>query len=349
MRILIAALSLSLCFVSGARGQTASPQDLRKLSNEELVEEAKAARASTGPSYTSTRASLPIKAVDRRTLLRVMAERGIYQPFAAVFTAAQSFGDAGNGAVPAAQTTVQTETLGRIAWESEHYGSGPDQKYHPDFSFGGNIGFTPALVLVNLTNQGTAVPPGARPTLQNAFEWDISPRLNVPIFSKGEVSAIATLGQTLLTSDVTSFKQGDNTTLVATRVSNSVGRAAIFGEYGAQFRMFSQSDLFQTHSEKSYLTPAFTISAGLRQDTRFRKDGDLAAYNNPERRYFFRFFISLSNIIRQKQVGDTSDPITLNFSVDYDKPVSDARVPAATRYTVSSNIDIMKLFHPSAQ
>lgn len=348
MKRSVALLFLSICFCSVINAQDATFNDARKLTNAELIRQAKSAGGKGGAVFTGTVANLEGKRTDPQLLYRVMAERGLYQPFAAVFTAAESFGDAGNGAVPAAQNGLQTETLGRIAWESEHYG-GSSTVFHPDFSFGGNIGFAPTMVLVNLTNQGTAVPPKARPMLQNAFEWDVSPRLNVPIFSKGEISGLATLGQALLVSDVSSFKQGDNTTIVATPVTNNTGRAAIFFETGAQFRLFSQTDLFQTHSEKSYLTPAFSASAGFRDDTRFRKEGDLAAYDNPQRRYFFRMFISLTNIVRQKEQGSNSDPISVNFSVDYDKPVADSRVPAATRYTISSNVDIMKLFHPSAQ
>ena len=349
MRILASVLLVCSCCAATAIAQDASLDSLRALSSVELVQEAKGAGSSRNATFIATSSSLAGKAVDPKLLYRVLREKGLYEPFGAVFVAAQTFGDAGSAAVPAAQTSLQTETLGRIAWESEHYWSSATQQHYPDFSFGGNIGFTPTLTLVNLTNQGTAVLPGARPTLQNAFEWDLTPRVNIPVFSKGEVSGFITLGQTLLTSDVISFKQSDGTTLVATLVSNNTGRAAIFSEYGAQFRLFNQTELFQTHLEKSYLTPAFSFAAGNRRDGRFNKSGDLADYDKPEQRYFFRMFISLSKVIRQKQQGDTADPITLDFAVDYDRPVSDSRVPAATRYTISSNVDVMKLFRPGAQ
>ena len=107
--------------------------------------------------------------------------------------------------------------------------------------------------------------------------------------------------------------------------------------------MFNQEDLFQTHTQKSYLTPAFSTSAGLRNDNRFNKAGDLAQYNAPEKRWFFRMVVNLVGIVRQKSQGDASDPFNLKFGVDYDRPRHDARVPAATRYIVSSDIDIMKL------
>src|SRR5450755_3628610 len=46
----------------------------------------------------------------------------VYEPFGAVFDLLGSFNDAGNGAYPSAQSGIQTEVLGRVDWESEHYG-----------------------------------------------------------------------------------------------------------------------------------------------------------------------------------------------------------------------------------
>jgi hypothetical protein len=53
--------------------------------------------------------------------------------------------------------------------------------------------------------------------------------------------------------------------------------------------------------------------------------------------------VNLVGIARQKSTGEAADPFTLKFGVDYDRPRHDARVPAATRYIISSDIDVMKL------
>jgi hypothetical protein len=350
MHRFLLAICLLAFYGASMKAEQATVEHLRQLSNIELLDAAKDAHSVKTHVFSLTSGPHANKTVNRKDLFAVLKERGIYEPFGAVFNAAATFGDAGTNGVPAAQTdTIQTKTLGVIDWESEHYhsprvSSGDDgfKLFRPEFSFGGRIGFAPALILVDLANGGTPVTPGARPMLQEAFVWDIAPRVNLPVFSKGELSALGRIGQTFLTSDVSSFKQGD-ASIVATPVNNNLGRAAVFYETGLEFRMFNQEDLFQTHLQKSYLTPAFTTSAGIRNDNRFNKDGALAQYNAPEKRWFFRMVVNLVGIVRQKAQGDTADPFNLKFGVDYDRPRHDARVPAATRYIISSDIDIMKL------
>src|SRR5437660_6438369 len=132
-------------------------EDVRKLDNVELLQSAKEARAAGTRMFSAT--SLSGKNVDRTLLFTILKERGLYEPFGAVLNAAATFGDAGTNGVPAAQTdTIQTKTLGVVDWESEHYFASKlspgDDKYNPhqpDFSFGGRIGFAPALLLVDLT------------------------------------------------------------------------------------------------------------------------------------------------------------------------------------------------------
>ena len=240
MRLWIRAFALlfflSACLPSSAQ---VSKDDLRKLSNVELLKAAQDAHATKARTFSIKSGTHINKTADRKDLLDVMKERGVYEPFGAVFTAAATFGDAGTNGVPAAQTdTIQTKTLGVVEWESEHYFSPKVSSdntafklFRPEFSFGGRIGFAPELVLVNLTNGGTAVTPGARPMLQEAFVWDVGPRLNLPVFSKGELSALGRVGQTFLATDVSSFKQGD-ANIVATPVNNNLGRAAVLYEKG---------------------------------------------------------------------------------------------------------------------
>jgi hypothetical protein len=144
----------------------------------------------------------------------------LYQPFGAVFDLLGSFNDAGSGAYPAAQSGIQTEVLGKIEWASEHYGykntlsGGSTIGYEKklDFSFGGAIGIYPALVLENLSSTTTTIlQPLARPMFQDAFQWEIGPRINRPLFLHGEASLFVNFGQNFLINQVTSFKQGDNT------------------------------------------------------------------------------------------------------------------------------------------
>src|SRR6266446_1319398 len=271
---------------------------------------------------------------------------GTYSTFGAVFDVSGAFGDAGNGSVPAAQTTIQTETVGLIKFESAHYGSvaDTDKGHHPDFSFGGTVGLYPTLVLENLSSTtATITQPNARPMFQDAFRWSLGPSLNVPIFDHGEGSLFIDLGQNFLVSQVSSFKQG-NDSIVATPVNNGVGRAAIFWEGGVQVRLLNVA-ISQAHSDKqSFLLPGFQIATGYRHDSRFNKSGDLATYDNPTARFFLRFFVSLNNILDQRTAGKPNQPMSFKFGVDYEKPISESRIPSATRYIVSADVDILKLF-----
>jgi hypothetical protein len=276
---------------------------------------------------------------------------GTYSTFGAVFNVSATFGDAGAGSVPSAQNSIQTEAQGVISFESTHFGfvANNDKSHHPDFSFGGTVGLYPALVLENLSSSNTTVSqPNARPMFQSAFRWSLGPNLNFPIYDHGEAGIFVNLGQNFLVNQVSSFKQGD-ATIVATPVSNSVGRAAMFWEVGAQTRLLNVA-LSQAHIDKqSFLLPEFQLATGYRHDTRFRKSGDLGAYNNPEGRFFFRFFVSLNNIIDQRSSGTPNQPISFKFGVEYERPISDSRVPSATRYTVSADVDILKLFSPTSK
>lgn len=280
---------------------------------------------------------------------------GTFEPFGAVFDVLASFGDAGSGSVPSAQSGIQTQLFGNIKWESEHFGyqntaSGGQVGYVKkiDFSFGGEIGLYPALVLENLTSTtATIAQPKARPMFQDAFHWTIGPNMNFLQWAHGESTAFADLGQNFLINEVTSFKQGDDT-ITATPVSNGVGRAAIFYEAGLQTKILA-SPIWVAHDDKiSNLAPLFSIATGIRKDTRFTASGDLAGYNHSQERFFFRFFINLTKVVSYTDETKPASPASVRFGVDMDRPILEERVPTATRFFVSADFDIMKVFRPTA-
>lgn len=280
---------------------------------------------------------------------------GTYEPFGAVFNAMASFGDAGSGSVPSAQSGIQTQVFGDVTWESQHFGfknttDGGQVGYKEkvDFSFGGGLGLYPALVLENLTSTtATITQPNARPMFQDAFRWSIGPNMNFLQFSHGESTAFVDMGENFLVDEVTSYKEGDDT-ITATPVSNNASRAAAFYEAGLETRILAVP-IWVAHEDKiSNLAPLFLMAVGVRKDTRFSASGDLVGYDHPQDRLFYKFFIDLTKIVSYTDETKPASTASLQFGVDYEKPVIEQRIPAATRIFISANVDIMKVFRPSA-
>jgi hypothetical protein len=324
-------------------------QSLPRPQRFELLRAVLATRPNADGSATVTVSGAQVT-VDPAAVKEQAKADGTYSTFGAVFDVSGAFGDAGSGAVPSAQTTIQSEAIGIIKFESAHYWSvaDNDKSHHPDLSFGGTIGLYPTLVLENLSSAtATISAPNARPMFQDAFRWSLGPNLNIPIFDHGEASVFTDLGQNFLVSETSSFKQGSDS-IVATPVNNNAGRAAMFWEGGIQMRLLNVA-ISQAHSDKqSFLLPGFQIATGYRRDNRFNKSGDLETFDNPTARFFLRFFVSLNNILDQRTAGKPNQPMSFKFGIDYEKPISDNRVPSATRYLVSADVDILKLFRPSS-
>jgi hypothetical protein len=274
-----------------------------------------------------------------------------YEPFGATFDVAASFGDTGGNGIPSAQNSIQTEALGQIQFESEHflydYSKCLDRK--PTISFGGTVGLRPALVMENLSSMTATINnPKNRPMFQDAFGWTLGPKINFALTHMTQLTGFANLGENYLISQVTSFKQGDDT-ITATPVSNNVGQSAIYWETGIEWK-YLNTDVANAYLNKTdVLDPPFSISVGYKHDSRFNHAGDLAGFTNPEGRLFFRFSVGLNKIGNWS--GDQVDPgkgYTFKFGVDYERPTSDSKMPTATRYYVSANIDVLKVFKPSA-
>jgi hypothetical protein len=267
-----------------------------------------------------------------------------------------SFGDAGAKGIPSAQNSIQPEALGQVEFESEHFGfdwarcSNLTISHRPTFSFGGKIGLVPALVMENLSTSSTTplMNPKNRPMFQDAFGWNLTARINVATSHFSQFDAFSTLGEDYLLSQVTSFKQGDDT-ITATPVSNNVGQSALYWETGVQWK-YLNTDIINAYNNKTdILNPPFDISTGYRQDGRFKGVGDLAGFLNPEKYIFLRFTVGLDKIVNWS--GDQVLPgkgYTFKFGIDYERPIGDGNMPTATRYYVSANIDVMKIFKPSA-
>jgi len=163
------------------------------------------------------------------------------------------------------------------------------------------------------------------------------------------LTAFANLGESYLVSQVSSFKQGDDT-ITAVPVSNNVGQSAVFVESGLEWK-YLNTDIANAYLNKvDALEPPFAIAAGFKRDSRFNQEGDIAKLDAARDRVFMRFTVGLNNI--GNWTGDQVSPgkgFTFKFGVDYERPMIRAGMPTSTRYYVSANINLVNLFKPSNQ
>jgi hypothetical protein len=297
---------------------------------------------------------------------RLLAKQGLGEPFGAILDTGATFAAAGNNEVPNARDSTDTEVRGVIRWESKHFREDYARRW--DWSFGGQIGFTPALTLVQVRKVAAAAgetaasanrlqtladaPVPADPTLDTpnpqvlfrpAFIWDFAPRFNLQLRDNFELSAFVRAGQTRLWSATESFKRGSDS-YVAEAIPNRTGSAESFFESGLELRLYDV-DLDVAHHEKSYVNPAFSLSAGYRLDDRFQRSGELLQkYDRPRDRWFYRLTINLNKVLQPRKQGEQSETFAFRFSVDHDHGVYESRIPQGTKYTFSTGIDIVKLF-----
>ena len=273
-----------------------------------------------------------------------------YNNFGATLNVAASFGDTGANGIPSAKNTIDTEALGQVEFESDHffYDYTKCLSRHPTFSFGGLVGLQPALVMENLTSTtATITIPKNRPMFQDAFGWNLIGRMNVATSQLSQVAVFVDFGGKYLISQVSSFKQGD-ATITANPVANQVGQSATYWETGIEWKYLNTPIANAYLNKTDVLTPPFAISVGYKHDNRFNRAGDLGSFSKPEARFFFRFAVGLNKIKNWSgQEVEPSKGYTFKFGIDYERPVSDSKMPVSTRYYVSGNFDIMKIFKPS--
>lgn len=320
-------------------------KQLADASNQALLDAYQTAVEDGASPEDPVNVSIPNKpaiTVRLKALKQVLSKRGLLEPFAAVFNGALALAATGNSSVRSAQDAIQPQFRGTIDWESEHFAGDNGWSKYAHFSFGGTFGYAPIMLLTDLQKNDAAQPGPPRPLFQQGLVWDITPRLNTRAFDEGEFSIFGRFGQSWYTSEVTSFKAGDDT-IVATVTNNNVNRAATFWETGAEFRIFNKP-LHIIHGEKSYITPKFSVSGGFRDDTRFKRAGEISDYDTPESRTFVRFLVTLDKVLFPKTQDQPQSFFSASFGVDYERPLDDDRVPAATRLLFKSDFDLFKLF-----
>ncbi len=307
----------------------------------------------------------------RRSLHSIMDHRGLRQIFAASLVSGVVFGDVGNpgsgaktvgaastsatpsstaSATVAASSANNTSATAHIIWESQHFGS---DSHSVDMSFGGKFGFQPALTLVKPDTSGqqstsqpntTATTTEAQPAFQQAFIWNIAPRFNFHIGERSELTVSPTLGQIRLNSQSQIIEDGNGKGSLYIGLDNGAGKAELYYEYAAAYRIYD-NPLHIIHEEQSQLAPVFDASFGFRRDDRFRRAGQLVAFDHPQNRFFFRFMVNgLKVIDRRAEAAANTKPFSVDFGVEYEQhwlgPSSG--IPSATKIIIRGNLDLLK-------
>ena len=267
--------------------------------------------------------------------------RGLNQLFSAVLNAGAIVGNGRNTGEEAA-SDKSTEAAAHLVWESVHFGD--DGPSRVDFSAKGRVGFLPALTLVE-----DAAPPAAsqdkdmQTAYQEAFVWDIGARVNFQIRTRtaSEVSLVAKAGQTVIGTGSVLVEKGGQSRLFLP-VGNGAGSSEWFYESGIEYNLYG-SDLDVVHGEGSVVSPLFYLGFYLRKDNRFKKEGDLATFDSPDRRGVFRFMLDALKVVDKRELGQPPRTFALGFGVEHEFPFgSGTKVPSGTKLVFRGDIDLLR-------
>ena len=87
----------------------------------------------------------------------------------------------------------------------------------------------------------------------------------------------------------------------------------IFGSQIGNVGFDDSLDLF--HIDKSSLNPMFFAAFGVKHDARFKGQGVLASFNDPEFRFIYAIAVDALNVVRP---GSSDKPFSLMVPVDYE-------------------------------
>lgn len=289
-----------------------------------------------------------------------LKKHNLTQLFSAVLVSGPMFGDTGEVAKTINDKSADFGALSTILWQSAHFGN-EDEWGKWDYSLGGRVGLQPVLTIVKAedtetTGGETPATKGRRlaeageeeaaaepePEHQQALGWTMGIAANRRVSNYAEVSLGAKVGGSYLVSSPLLVDRGVRDSYVAVNVQNGTGRTAWLWEVGAEVNMFN-APLGVLHIAKDLLSPQLSAGIAVRRDSRFKKDGDLLGFDDPEWRLVYRFMLDAVTVIDRRQVGEDAKPFTFGFGVEYERSLKgSASVPSATRFILRGNVNLFK-------
>lgn len=293
--------------------------------------------------------STPCQAVDdnlellRREIHELLREADLLPPISALLRSGYSLADSnedGAGAFARTPDSNENSAAVLVEWETKHWA---DEESPVDFSIGGQIGFQPILTAVTLRDAPT-VP---RALYQNGFSWDVTLRANGHVQSDGEIAGYYRVLQNRLRDLATKVGTAEEAK-VADVVQNGVGRWAVSHEFGVEYRLYGQALDLAHHEKGSLLKPLIRANVALRKDSRFRAQGALAALDDSEWRYVFRFGVNLVGWFDDRPEEKKLSPTYgIRFITEREGPMKrSSGVPSGNRFLLEADANILKLLRP---
>ena len=290
----------------------------------------------------ATRAKIVAERV-RGELDDLLTRRGLRELFSAALI---SGAVVGNGSALADDSGGEqtASALAHLVWESKHFGDDRFKKL--DFSFGGRLGFVPALTLVKPVESSDGATPEdegkAQAVYQEAFAWDIAGRTSFRLSGQraAEVSLIGKIGQTILGTQSVLLDRGDRSELAVP--VNGTTKAELFYEVGLHYNLYN-NPLEVVHGEGSTVSPTFHLDVSWRRDNRFKQEKDLVGFDSPADRLVFRFMIDALKVVDRRQLAEPRRVFTFGFGVEHETSLKgDTTVPSGTKLIFRGDIDLLR-------
>jgi hypothetical protein len=263
------------------------------------------------------------------------------------------------------------DAAGHVVWSTRHFcvairgcdtETARADRWSLDFSLGGLIGIQPALTLVApetpvAPNPSPAPSPSPGPSPspapqgssessesvdeashQAAYVWNIGVDVHA---HKDRFEATGSLrwGQTILVHDLNVLRTPDGGSLVVPSGGESGNRAAEEWEISIALRYHFQR-LEVLHEQNGLIAPALEVGGGIRNNSRFKREGDSAVFADAWRRYYFRFMargVTVTGVPASEQ--DKSRLFKLNFGVEHEWG---GTVPKSTRLLIEGDVNLIK-------
>jgi hypothetical protein len=257
----------------------------------------------------------------------------------AIATTNRLVGTAGDSSVTSRIVeTDSTSQVNSLTVESAHFGW--EGEHHVDVSFRAQAASRPVLNLLSASTGGS-VTPATVAVLQQALVVSAGARFGIPFEKPNlEVSGVMQLGADQVTSDAVTFDD-KKPPIVATGFTPS-SRAASFAEFGVELNLFD-NPVRVLHAEKGLVTPAVSVSAGYRNDSRFDPANYPGLATSPDRLYF-RFIVDAVKTVSTRNVGETAKPFDIGFGLEYERAWfhSTSSVPSSIRFLIRGDINLLK-------